>query len=259
MTRFATWNVNSLKVRQERVEQWLDDVDPDIVCFQETKLADDAFPQLAFEARGFTAVHHGEGRWNGVAMLSRAPLEDVSFGFADGVEPDSEARLMTAKTDGLTIVTVYVPNGRVVGSEHYAYKLSWLERLGNHLDAVTSPGDGVIVAGDFNVAPADADVYDPDAFVGETHVTDAERECLAALVDRGLVDVFRLQHPDAPRVFSWWDYRRGDFHEGRGMRIDLVLASSPVADRVEWCVIDRNARKGKMPSDHAPVIVDLAD
>jgi exodeoxyribonuclease-3 len=259
MTRFATWNVNSLKVRQERVEQWLSDVDPDIVCFQETKLADAAFPQLAFEALGYSAVHHGEGRWNGVAMLSRAPLENVSFGFADGVEPDSEARLMTARADGLTVVTVYVPNGRVVGSEHYAFKLSWLERLGNHLDIVTSPGDAVIVAGDFNVAPADADVYDPEAFVGETHVTEPERERLRALVDRGLVDVFRLQHPDAPKVFSWWDYRRGDFHEGRGMRIDLVLASPPVADRVEWCVIDRNARKGKMPSDHAPVIIDLAD
>jgi exodeoxyribonuclease-3 len=259
VTRFATWNVNSLKVRQERVEQWLADVAPDIVCFQETKLADDAFPQLAFEALGFTAVHHGEGRWNGVAVLSRAPLENVSFGFADGGDPDAEARLMTATADGITVVTVYVPNGRSVGSEHYEYKLRWFDRLGAHIDAVTSPGDAVIVAGDFNVAPTDADVYDPEAFVGETHVTEPERAHVAALLDRGLVDVFRLQHPDAPKVFSWWDYRRGDFHEGRGMRIDLVLASSPVAERVEWCIIDRNARKGKMPSDHAPVIVDLAD
>jgi exodeoxyribonuclease III len=258
MPRFATWNVNSLKVRQDRVVQWLEDISPDIVCLQETKLADSAFPQLTFEALGFTAVHHGEGRWNGVAVLARAGLENVSFGFADGLEPDSEARLMTATCDGITVINVYVPNGRVVGSEHYEYKLSWLERLGNHVDTVTARGDAVIVAGDFNVAPTDADVYDPVAFEGETHVTDAERKSVTALVDRGFTDVFRSQHPDAPKVFSWWDYRRGDFHEGRGMRIDLVLATQPVADRVEWCVIDRNARKGQLPSDHAPVVVDLA-
>jgi exodeoxyribonuclease III len=258
MTRFATWNINSLKVRQERVEHWLTDIRPDIVCFQETKIADSAFPQLAFESLGYSAAHHGEGRWNGVAILSRSGIEDVSFGFADGVEPDSEARLMTARCDGITIVSIYAPNGRAVGSEHYQYKLSWFERLGSHLDAVTSPRDAVIVAGDFNIAPADVDVYDPAAFEGETHVTKAEREHLGALLDRGFSDIFRQQHPDAERVFSWWDYRRGDFHEGRGMRIDLVLGSRPVAERVEWCIIDRNARKGKMPSDHAPVIVDLA-
>jgi exodeoxyribonuclease-3 len=259
MRRFATWNVNSLKVRQERVTQWLADISPDIVCFQETKLADAAFPQLAFEALGYTAVHHGEGRWNGVAMLSRRGLDNASFGFADGVEPDSEARLMTATCDGITVVNVYVPNGRVVGSEHYEYKLSWLQRLANHVDTVATPGAPVIIAGDFNVAPADADVYDPEAFEGETHVTEPERASVTALVERGFRDVFRLRHPDAPKVFSWWDYRRGDFHEGRGMRIDLVLASPPVADRVEWCIIDRNARKGQQPSDHAPVVVDLAD
>ncbi len=140
MPRFATWNVNSLKVRQDRVVQWLTDIAPDIVCLQETKLADGAFPQLAFEALGFTAVHHGEGRWNGVAMLSRKGLDNVSFGFADGLEPDSEARIMTATSDGITVVNVYVPNGRVVGSDHYAYKLSWLERLGAHVDAVVEPG-----------------------------------------------------------------------------------------------------------------------
>jgi exodeoxyribonuclease III len=259
MPRFATWNVNSLKVRQDRVTQWLEDISPDIVCFQETKLADAAFPQLAFEALGYTAVHHGEGRWNGVAMLSRRGIDNVSFGFSDGLEPDAEARLMTAACDGITIVNVYVPNGRVVGSEHYEYKLSWLQRLANHVDTVATPDAPVIIAGDFNVAPADADVYDPVAFEGETHVTEPERASVDALVGRGFRDVFRLQHPDAPKVFSWWDYRRGDFHEGRGMRIDLVLASPPVAERVEWCIIDRNARKGKMPSDHAPVIVDLSD
>jgi exodeoxyribonuclease III len=256
--RFASWNINSLKVRQERLEQWLGDVAPDVVCLQETKLADDAFPQLAFEALGYSGAHHGEGRWNGVALLSRVGLEDVSFGFADGELPDSEARLMTATCDGVKVVNVYVPNGRAVGSAHYDYKLTWLDRLGAHLDAITTPGDSVIVAGDFNIAPTDVDVYDPAAFEGATHVSEPERQRLAALEGRGLSDVFRLQHPDAVRTFSWWDYRRGDFHEGRGMRIDLVLASPPVAGRLEWCIIDRNARKGQSPSDHAPVVVDLA-
>ncbi len=259
MTRFATWNVNSLKVRQERVEQWLADVQPDIVCLQETKLADDAFPQLAFEAMGYQAAHHGEGRWNGVAVLSRLGLDDVSFGWTDDAEPDDEARMMTATCAGITLVDVYVPNGRALDADHYQYKLQWLERLGAHVDRVAAGTDAVIVAGDFNIAPADVDVYDPAKFVDATHVSPPERARLAALVDGGLVDVFRRQHPDAERVYSWWDYRAGDFHEGRGMRIDLVLASTAVADRVEWCIVDRNARKGKLPSDHAPVVVDLRD
>lgn len=256
--RFATWNVNSLNARQERVEQWLADVAPDVLCLQETKLADSAFPQLSFEAAGYAAAHHGEGRWNGVAILSRAGLDDVSCGFADDDEPDNEARLMTAMCDGIVVVNVYVPNGRALDADHYQYKLRWLDRLAAHVDAVA--GDRpVIVAGDFNIAPADVDVYDPQAFVGETHVSEPERAKLAALMDRGLIDVFRHVHPDAARVYSWWDYRRGDFHQGRGMRIDLVLASAAVAERTAWCVIDRNARKGQSPSDHAPVIIDLTD
>jgi exodeoxyribonuclease III len=257
--RFATWNINSLNVRQERVEQWLSDIQPDVVCMQETKLADDAFPQLAFEAMGYAAAHHGEGRWNGVAILSRVGLDDVSFGFADDAAPDAEARLMTARCDGITVVTVYVPNGRALDADHYQYKLAWLDRLRGHIGAVAPAGAPLIVAGDFNIAPTDVDVYDPAAFVGQTHVSEPERQRLQALLDRGLTDEFRHVHPDAPKVFSWWDYRRGDFHEGRGMRIDLVLASPPVVERTEWCVIDRNARKGKQPSDHAPVIVDLRD
>jgi len=258
--RFATWNINSLNVRQERVESWLTDVSPDVVCLQETKLADSAFPQLAFEAAGYSAAHHGEGRWNGVAILSRRGLEDVTFGFADDDEPDAEARLITARCGDLTVVDVYVPNGRALDADHYEYKLAWLERLGTHVDTVSEGGTRpTVVAGDFNIAPADVDVYDPEAFEGETHVSAPERERLAALAERGLTDVFRHVHPDASRVFSWWDYRRGDFHEGRGMRIDLVLASADVTSRVAWCVIDRNARKGKQPSDHAPVIVDFTD
>ena len=259
MTRFATWNVNSLNARQDRVEQWLADVAPDILCMQETKLADSAFPQLAFEAAGYAAAHHGEGRWNGVAVLSTCGLDDVSFGFADGQEPDAEARLMTATCGGMRIVNVYVPNGRAVDSAHYQYKLRWLDRLAAHVDAMSADGTPVLIAGDFNIAPADVDVYDPEAFLGETHVSEPERERLRALEQRGLTDVFRHVHPTAPRVYSWWDYRRGDFHQGRGMRIDLLLASPPIVDRAAWCVIDRNARKGKAPSDHAPLIVDLTD
>jgi exodeoxyribonuclease-3 len=257
--RFASWNVNSLKVRQERIEQWLADISPDVLCMQETKIADEAFPQLTLEAMGYSAAHHGEGRWNGVAMLSRRGLDDVSFGFADGAEPDAEARIMTARVDGITVVTIYVPNGRALDADHYVYKLAWLDRLAAHVRAVSKPGDPVIVAGDFNIAPTDADVYDPAAFVGQTHVSEPERSRLQGLIDGGLVDVFRHHHPDASGVYSWWDYRRGDFHQGRGMRIDLVLASAPVVERSQWCVIDRNARKGTAPSDHAPVVVDLGD
>lgn len=254
--RFATWNVNSLNARQERVEHWLADVAPDVVCLQETKLADAAFPQLAFEAAGYEAAHHGEGRWNGVAIVSRVGLRDVIAGFADDDEPDAEARLLTATSDDIVVVNVYVPNGRALDAEHYQYKLRWLDRLSRHL-RIVADGRPVLLAGDFNIAPTDRDVYDPGAFVGQTHVSEPERERLQTLLDGGLVDVFRQLHPDAERVFSWWDYRRGDFHQGRGMRIDLVLASPDIAARATWSVVDRNARKGQQPSDHAPVIVDL--
>lgn len=257
--RFATWNVNSLNVRQPRVEEWLADVQPDVVCLQETKLADDAFPALAFELLGYESAHHGEGRWNGVAILSRIGLTDVVTGFAPGLDPDTDARVVTARCGDVTVVNVYVPNGRDLDNDHYVYKLSWLDRLGRHLDALADPGTtNVIVAGDFNIAPSDADLHDPSAFEGATHVSPPERKALSALMARGLRDVVRDAYPDAARMFSWWDYRRGDFHQGRGMRIDLVLASAPVANRVEWSIIDRNARKGQQPSDHAPVVVDLA-
>lgn len=255
--RFATWNINSLNVRLPRLEAWLADVQPDVVCLQETKLADDAFPALALHSLGYEAVHVGEGRWNGVAILSRVGLDDIVAGFADGGDPDAEARLVTATCGDVRITNVYVPNGREVGADHYVYKLAWLDRLRAHQAAVAPTGTPAIVAGDFNIAPSDVDVYDVAAFAGATHVSEPEREALTRLLDDGYVDVFRRLHPDAARVFSWWDYRRGDFHQGRGMRIDLVLATPSVADRASWCVIDRNARKGQQPSDHAPVIVDI--
>jgi exodeoxyribonuclease III len=259
MTRFATWNVNSLNARLDRVQQWIADIEPDILCMQETKLADEAFPAMAFEALGYESFHHGEGRWNGVGILSRVGLADVSTGFDDGLEPDAEARVMTARCDGVSIVNVYVPNGRSVDHEQYQYKLSWLARLEDHVDAVRKQSEAVILAGDFNIAPTDIDVYDPAKFAGATHVSPAERDVIVRLQEKGWHDVLRSCYPDIDRVFSWWDYRAGDFHEGRGMRIDHVLASPAVASRVEWCIIDRNARKGQQPSDHAPVVVDLAD
>ena len=254
--RLATWNVNSLRVRQPRVEAWLAEVQPDIVCMQETKLADSSFPALAFEALGYTAAHHGQGQWNGVAVLSRIGIDDVVAGFADGDPPDLDARLISVTCAGIRISSVYVPNGRALDHEHYRYKLDWLARLRRHLGATANADQPVVVAGDFNIAPTDDDVYDAAKFVDQTHTSPPERAALAEIEAWGLEDVFR-RHVSAPKCFSWWDYRAGDFHQGRGMRIDLVLASAPVAAATRWCIIDRNARKGQQPSDHAPVVVDL--
>ena len=254
--RIATWNVNSLKVRLPRVEEWLADVQPDVLCMQETKLADDAFPALTFGALGYETAHHGQGQWNGVAILSRVGLSEVVPNFADGGDPDPDARIITARCGDLLVTSVYVPNGRSLDHEHYQYKLRWLAQLRRHVGSVGTPSDPMIVAGDFNVAPTDLDVYDPSKFVNATHVSPPERAELAALKDWGFTDLFR-QHYDAGKVYSWWDYRAGDFHQGRGLRIDLVLGTASVAARSRFCVIDRNARKGQSPSDHAPVIVDI--
>ncbi|MEM8903653.1 MAG: exodeoxyribonuclease III, partial [Actinomycetota bacterium] len=253
----ATWNVNSLQARLERVEHWLSSARPDVVCLQETKLADDAVPALAFQALGYDCVHHGEGRWNGVAILSRVGIDDVVSGFAEGIEPDTDARLVTATCAGVRVTSVYVPNGRSVDDDHYRYKLSWLARLREHLDATSSPDDDVVVLGDWNVAPTDDDVWSPEQVHGSTHITAPERDAVEALRDWGLVDVFRRHHPETG-LYSWWDYRRGDFHQRKGLRIDFALASTSVVERTEFVVIDRNARKGKQPSDHAPVVLDLA-
>jgi exodeoxyribonuclease-3 len=257
--RVVTWNVNSLRARLERVEEWISEVQPDVLCLQETKLADDAFPALTFEALGYDTAHYGQGQWNGVAILSKVGLDDVVNNFADGIEPDPDARIITATCGGVRISCCYVPNGRSLDDDHYAYKLSWLDRLLAHLASDTDPSDDVIVTGDFNIAPEDRDVFDMAKFQNATHVSAAERDRLAALEAWGLIDLFRQHHPDAEHVYSWWDYRAGDFHQGRGLRIDLVLGSRGVAERCEWSAIDRNARKGKSPSDHAPVMVDLID
>lgn len=256
--RIATWNVNSLNARMPRVEAWLDDVRPDVLCMQETKLADSAFPSMAFEAMGYESVHHGDGRWNGVAILSRVGLDAPLFGFHEGLEPDSDTRLVSATCGGVRIHSVYVPNGRALGDPHYDYKLSWLERLRSHLDESCDPDADVVVCGDFNIAPTDIDVWSPKAFEGSTHVTPPERSALATLREWGLVDTFRERYPDVEGLFSYWDYTAGRFHKRQGMRIDYVLASRPLAARSTMDLVDRNARKGTKPSDHAPVIAEFA-
>jgi exodeoxyribonuclease III len=255
--RVATWNVNSIKQRIPRLLPWLEERQPDVVCLQETKLADEAFDELLGEEltdRGYAVARHGEAQWNGVAILSRVGLDDVVAGVADAPGfPDPEARAVSATCAGIRVHCVYVPNGRVPGSEHYDYKLAWLAALGQ---VVGSGPQDAIVCGDMNIAPTDADVFDPDAYVGQTHVTPAERAALAELQARGLHDVVRDRWP-TERVFTYWDYRAGMFHQDLGMRIDLVLATDAVASRVRAAWVDRQARKGSRPSDHAPVIVDL--
>jgi exodeoxyribonuclease III len=258
--RVATWNVNSVKQRMPRLLAWLDQRQPDVVCLQETKLADDAFRALLGDelaSRGYQVALHGEPRWNGVAILSRAGLDDVTAGLTgEPGFPDPEARAVAATCGGIRVTSVYVPNGRQPDSDHYHYKLAWLAALRDVVSAELADSGGVLVCGDMNIAPADADVFDPAAFAGQTHVTEPERAALASLEATGLHDVVRDKWPDE-RVFSYWDYRAGMFHQDLGMRIDLVLGSDPVAGRVRAAWVDREARKGTGPSDHAPVIVDL--
>jgi exodeoxyribonuclease III len=255
--RIATWNVNSVKQRVPRLLPWLDERRPDVVCLQETKLADDAFAALLSEklaARGYEVAAHGEPAWNGVAILSRVGLEDVVVGLPGGPGfPHPEARAVAATCGDVRVVSVYVPNGRAPDSEHYHYKLAWLASL---KAMVAGDPARTVVCGDMNIAPTDDDVFDPDAYVGQTHVTPPERDALADLQSLGLHDVVRDRWP-SERVFTYWDYRAGMFHQDLGMRIDLVLAGADVAERVQAAWVDRHARKGSGPSDHAPVIVDL--
>jgi exodeoxyribonuclease-3 len=255
--RIATWNVNSIKQRMPRFLPWLDERQPDVVCLQETKLNDEAIAELLddeLHQRGYQAAYYGQAQWNGVALLSKVGLDDVVRGIPDGPGfPDPEARALSGTCGGIRVHSLYVPNGRTVDSDHYQYKLAWLEALRSQVE--TGPTD-VVVCGDMNIAPADADVFDPKAFIGHTHVTEPERAALAGLAKLGLHDVVR-EHWPTEQVFSYWDYRAGMFHQNLGMRIDLVLASGAVAERSRAAWIDRQARKGTGPSDHAPVIVDL--
>jgi exodeoxyribonuclease III len=261
--RIVTWNVNSLKVRLERVVAWLAKYGPDVALLQETKLADDAFPESAFADIGYASAHHGDGRWNGVAILSRVGLDDIRAGFTDATsEMASESRIISATCGKLHAYSVYVPNGREVGSTFYQAKLDWLADFRRELVSDSSPAEPIVVGGDFNVAPEDLDVWDITKFAGATHVTAAERAELHEIMAFGLEDVVRKVHPGEKGPFTWWDYRGGAFHKGEGMRIDLVLASAPIASQVEAAYVDRDSRKkGEFtdpPSDHAPVVVDVA-
>ncbi|MBA2255371.1 MAG: exodeoxyribonuclease III [Chloroflexi bacterium] len=254
--RIASWNVNSLKVRQERVEGWIADAQPDVLAMQETKLADGAAPLMAFQMAGYELAHHGEGRWNGVAIASRVGLRDVSHGF-EGTGPDAEgARFLAATCGDVRVVSVYAPNGRALRTETYEAKLDWYARLLAWLQVNADPRDDLVLTGDLNVAPADIDVYDPTLYVDSTHTSAPERAAFRALLDWGLVDIYRVHHPE-PGRYTWWDYRAGNFHKGLGMRIDHLLVTASLAARAVDAQIDRSARKGSLPSDHAPLFVDL--
>jgi exodeoxyribonuclease-3 len=274
--RIATWNVNSLKARLDRVLEWLDRAQPDVLLMQETKLSDDDAPAMPFRMRGYELVHHGEGRWNGVAIASKAPADPASVitNFGDGpvrntgpgatitlaeedFDPFDEARMVSAVIDGIRFVSLYAPNGRVVGSPFYTGKLAWYDRVLKWLHETAAPDDALVVGGDMNVAPTDADVWDARAVHGGTHVSAQEREAFNELLAWGLVDGYRAQREE-PQRFTWWDYRAGNFHKNLGMRIDHLLLSRPVAQRLVWAEIDREARKGvPVPSDHAPLFIDI--
>jgi len=260
--RIATWNVNSVTARLPRLVQWLEQAAPDVVCLQETKVAADAFPVNAVAPLGYAVAHHGEGRWNGVAVLSRVGLADVVSGLADDPGfPDPgtlEARTVAATCGPVRVRSVYVPNGRTPDDPHYGYKLRWLAALRAAVADDAAAARPFAVMGDFNVAPTDADVWDPAVFVGSTHVTPPERAALAALRETGLTDVVP-RIAKGPHPFTYWDYRAGAFHKGMGMRIDLVYANTALASAVTDAWVDREARKGQGPSDHAPVVVDLAE
>jgi len=266
--RIATWNVNSLKARLEKVTWWLDRAKPDVLLMQETKLTDADAPADVFKNVGYELAHHGEGRWNGVAIASRVGVGDVVANFGEPLrppktedvgddEPLAEARMVSAVCGGVRVVSLYAPNGRVVGSPFYLAKLAWFERLARWLADAADAKQPLVLGGDFNVAPTDDDVWDPAACHGGTHVSDAERAAFSRLCEWGLLDAYHRHHPQ-PGRYTWWDYRAGNFHKNFGMRIDHLLVTAPVAERVVWAEIDREARKGKpVPSDHAPLVIDL--
>ena len=266
--RIATWNVNSLRARLDKVRWWLERARPDVLLMQETKLTDAAAPEQEFRELGYELAHHGEGRWNGVAIASRRGLGGVVTNFGEPLapaqtpdegddEPFAEARMITADCGGVRVVCVYAPNGRQVGTRFYEAKLAWFERLARWLEEAADKAQPLVLGGDFNVAPADADVWDPRACHGGTHVSPREREAFARLERWGLVDVYRAKRPE-PGRYTWWDYRAGHFHKNFGMRIDHLLATRPLAERTLWAEIDREARKGKpIPSDHAPLLIDV--
>lgn len=255
--RIATWNVNSVGARLERVTAWLDAQRPDVLALQELKCTTDAFPREPIEALGYSVEALGDGRWNGVALLSRLPMTDVRRNLIDQPEYEGsiEPRAIGATIDGVRVWSVYVPNGRELEHDHFGYKLNWLGKLRDTVEAEASDLPYAVI-GDYNIAPADTDVWDIAAFAGSTHVTPEERACLTALQGAGLREVIprSLKGPN----YTYWDYRQLAFQKGMGMRIDLVMANRAFHERVTDAWIDREERKGKGASDHAPVVVELS-
>ncbi len=253
--KLVTWNVNSIRAREKRFFAWLDAEKPDVICLQETKVEDAGFPFDALRKAGYEVVTYGQKSYNGVAIASKKPLEDVTRGFGDGVA-DEEARVIAATTYGIRVVCLYVPNGQDLDSDRYPYKLAWFKRLEEFLSRTSSPSADVVVCGDMNVTADDGDVWAPDQWRGKIHCSQPERDALANVREWGLVDIFRKLVPDGG-VWSWWDYRGVSFFKNQGLRIDHILVSESVAKRVSACTIDRNARKGQDASDHAPVTVTI--
>ena len=255
--RIATWNINSIRTRIDQVVAWSTDRAVDVVLLQETKCGDNDFPFDAFTEAGYDVVHHGVDHWNGVAIASRVGIDDVQRGFSGSVSaPFDEPRLVAATCGGIRCWSVYVPNGRALDDPHYLYKLEWLERLRGELQQHRTAEGRSIVAGDVNVAPADRDVYDPTRWRRRTHASPPERDAVRRLLELGLIDLARDHHPDTPE-FTWWNYRPGQFDKDHGLRIDLALCSSVVADKATGVWVDRTARAHERPSDHAPLVVDL--
>lgn len=260
--RIATWNVNSIRSRIDRVEAWLERTDVDVLAIQETKCREDQFPFDRFNAMGYAVAHHGLSQWNGVAIVSRLGLEDVSRGFPDlphwGEPAVAEARAIGATCNGLRLWSLYVPNGRALGDPHMDYKLAWLDQLRVQTAAWAATGAPFALMGDWNIAPKDEDVWSMEYYLDKTHVSPPERAAFQAVLDAGVTDVVR-PHTSDPGTFTYWDYTRLAFQKRRGMRIDFILASDPLAERVRGAAIDREERKGKGASDHAPVVIEVED
>jgi exodeoxyribonuclease-3 len=253
--KLATWNLNSIRMRIPRLLAWLEKEKPDVLCLQETKVEDAGFPRAEIEKLGYQIEIFGQRSYNGVAILSTQPLENVTREFGDG-QDDGDARVIAATTHGIRVVCLYVPNGQELTSDKYPYKLAWLGRLRAYLDRTAKPSDPLVVCGDMNVTPDDRDVWSPEKWKDQIHCSAPERAALATMMEFGLVDLFRVKYPET-RAWSWWDYRGVSFFKDQGLRIDVIFGTQPIADRTSSVVIDRNARKGQDASDHAPVIATI--
>jgi len=253
--RVATWNVNSIRSRLERILAWTRREMPDVLCLQEIKTTDELFPAASFTELGYHVATWGQPTYNGVALLSRTPLADVERGLP-GDGPDAQRRLIAATVEGIRIIDVYVPNGQSPESEKFTYKMDWLGRLHDWLQAAASPGQPLLLLGDFNIAPDERDVHDPDLWRGKVHFHPKEHEALGKLLAWGLSDLLRKHHPEGG-LYTWWDYRQLAFPKNRGLRIDLILGTAPLLDRCRSTTIHRDERKGEGPSDHVPVVVEV--